>query len=177
MDHTTIKQKPNFTRVGDHSITKLIQHGPVPDVISENFIDNVNGFSKNVDIQNGKVIISLSKTLGSLDNEFATISIKLQSTSHRAPTFNVMHLDNDKIYVEIDDKKNRLSKSFSSEDQYYNRDYRDSSVLTAEEFIQEIIPSLDELVKDTKTSGYITKISKEVADVKRDYKREYVEVE
>ena len=44
---------------------------------------------------------------------------------------------------------------------------------TTEEFFEEIIPSFEALLNDTRVQGYVSKISNEVAQVQKPFNKEY----
>lgn len=173
MEHSTGLAKPTVRKVIDNGYYQLIHNGPIPEIKYDNFSDSINNWYKNVDIkQNGKIVISLSRSLGALDNEQASINITLETTRERIGDFKVIHIDN-KTFVEVSDKQGKTCPEFKDEEQYYTREYKDSSIVTGQVFLDSLISSLNDLIKDPKVDQYINKIKEEVGDIRREYKREW----
>ena len=146
--------------------------------------------------ENGRVQILASKRVGRLqgagqsygtieqnsDLGEARISLKLETSIKRVPNLkevNSYHshrasYDNPQ-WVEIDDRLERTTESFKKEDEHYKREYPASSVLTASEFFNEVIPGFEKLLKDKKIAEYITEISEETSRVQKPYNRNYVQ--
>lgn len=120
--------------------------------------------------EDGKVSLVAWKTDGIIvkaatagDNE-ASINLTIDSTVNRVPAFQLID-SNSRLnpqFVEVDERLDRTTNTFK-DTEFYRREYAASSILTIEEFIEEMIPSFQALLNDIRVQGYVSKISNEVA--------------
>jgi hypothetical protein len=156
----------------------------------------VNGWNMRMSVnENGKVYVSGSKTIGRIgkgsNEDVASISLQLETTEHRAPKFRLVGSGYMKVssspsgysyysgqgkFIEIDDRLGRTTDSFKKENESYKHEYTESSILTPYEFLSEMVPAFEELLKDSKWDGYVSKISDEASKVQKPYNRDYVKI-
>ena len=124
--------------------------------------------------EDGKVSLVAWKTDGIIvkaatagDNE-ASINLTIDSTVNRVPAFQLID-SNSRLnpqFVDVDERLDRTTNTFKhtntfKDTEFYRREYAASSILTIEEFFEEMIPSFQALLNDIR--GYVSKISNEVA--------------
>lgn len=68
-------------------------------------------------------------------------------------------------FIELDDRNDRTTESYKKYEDYYDRKYAHGSVLTVYEFLSQLIPGFEELLKNTKLDGYVSKISEQTSQL------------
>ena len=145
----------------------------------------ISGYNCTFDIsEQGKLSVSAFKVLGRTGknigtNNESTISIRFESVDHLAPDLKAINIGSgsgfgEASHVELADDKERVTDSFKEELKYYKRQYPRSSIITVDELFNELIPSYQNLLNDTKLNTYISKISNESANIQKPYNRGYV---
>lgn len=76
----------------------------------------------------------------------ASINLTIDTTVNRVPAFQLIDSNSrfNPQFVEVDDRLDRTTKTFK-DTEFYRREYAASSILTTEEFFEEMIPSFEEL--------------------------------
>ena len=130
--------------------------------------------------EDGKISIHASKPLGSVESlaqgtdREASISIDVNSTQKRAPPLKIVGgYRYEPKYLELDDKLDRCTESFKQEDQYYKRVFPASSILTVEEFFNEMLPTFRDILKDKTFNASVTKITEETSKVQKPYNKSW----
>ena len=77
-------------------------------------------------------------------------------------------------FVEVDDRLGRITPGFEQEEKHYHHEWAQSSILTIDEFYQEIMPDIQKLLADKKVHGYISEITEQAAQVQKPYNKNYV---
>lgn len=144
---------------------------------------NVNGWEVIMCTDhNGKLSISAWKTLGRMlrkGEDEAKLHFTFTSTQNRTPAFlKTNNYDSKKggykPYIEIDDGLNRTTDSYKQEEKYYKRQYPyASSILTTEEFLSELVPAFEQLLKDKKLNDYVARIREQASMVQKPCTRDY----
>ena len=109
----------------------------------------------------GKVIVKAIKTFGSGNyNDESKIEFTIETKEKMVPRIKKVNTEHqghfeDPNYVEIDDNKDRTTGLFKG---HYSRQWVASSILTPQEFIQEVIPNIDKLLKDKQFNEYVSEV-------------------
>ena len=145
-------------------------------------IKSINGWSVRFSVDERiKISVIAWKTLGELGSlvpnpgSEAQLELKLETTEHRTPGIKIISGSNpyESKLIEVDDRKDRNTKSFEQESEYYKRVYPASSVLTPEELFNEMIPNYIHLLNDKKFSEYVSNISKETKAVQKPFNKSW----
>ena len=158
----------------------------------------VNGWNMGISVdENSKVWLSASRKIGRIgkgsNQSDAIINLSVETTEHRASKFKLVgsgymkvssspsgysYYRGDEKFIEVDDRLGRTTESFKKENESYKHEFADnSSILTPYEFLGEIIPAFEELLKYSKCDAYVSKISDEASKVQKPYNRDYVKLE
>ena len=143
--------------------------------------NDVNGWYVMLDVNEyGKIEMIGEKTIGRLagsGNE-SKIRLTVSSTENRAPLLKIVGFDKyNPDFVEVDDRLDRTTESFKSENENHKREFVASSVVTPSEFFNEVIPDFEELLKHKTLDEYVAKISDSASKVEKPYTRTYVKLE
>jgi len=124
--------------------------------------DRVDGWFLSYNVNEfGKVLVKARKALGSSKyNDESKIEFTIETKEKRTPRIKKINTEpksnfDDPNYVEIDDNKDRTTGLFKG---HFSKQWVASSILTPQEFLQEVIPNVDKLLKDKQFNEYVSEV-------------------